>query len=160
MSDGRLHVVAGEDPEATRVDPERLVEAVLGAEVGDRPVEGGRVLAMEPVVRAVGHVAVEGPDDRLVLGHERRVVEDVGPADPALEERDRVAVASPGRAVEPAEQDPRSGMPAPPQVVGQPTQAFELGWDAEGDARQGGHAHEGLHRPSIIAGPGGPCEPV
>ncbi len=33
---GRLHVVAGEDAEAARVDPERLVEAVFGAEVGDR----------------------------------------------------------------------------------------------------------------------------
>ena len=54
---GRLHVVAGEDAEAARVDAERFVEAVLGAEVGDRAVERVGVAALEPVVGAVGHVA-------------------------------------------------------------------------------------------------------
>ena len=39
---GGLHVVAGEDAEAARVDPERLVEAVLGAEVGDRAARARR----------------------------------------------------------------------------------------------------------------------
>ena len=39
---GRLHVVAGQHAEAARVDPERLVEAVLGAEVGDRAASAGR----------------------------------------------------------------------------------------------------------------------
>ena len=39
---GRLHVVAGQDAETARVDPERLVEAVLGAEVGDRAARAGR----------------------------------------------------------------------------------------------------------------------
>ena len=54
---GRLHVVAGEDAEAARVDAERFVEAVLGAEVGDRAAQRVGVAALEPVVGAVGHVA-------------------------------------------------------------------------------------------------------
>ena len=69
---GGLHVVAGEHAEAARVDAQRLVEAVLGAEVGDRAVEGVAVPALEPVVRAVGHVAVELGEDVVVLGHEAR----------------------------------------------------------------------------------------
>ena len=60
----RLHVVAGEDAEAARVDAERLVEAVLGAEVGDRAGQCALGLALEPVVRAVGHVAVELGEER------------------------------------------------------------------------------------------------
>ena len=39
---GRLHVVAGEDAEPARVDAEALVEAVLGAEVGDRALRARR----------------------------------------------------------------------------------------------------------------------
>ena len=72
---GRLHVVAGQHAEPARVDPERLVEAVFGAEVGDRPVQGLAVAAMEPVVRAVGHVLVEARQDVVVLGQELLVVE-------------------------------------------------------------------------------------
>ena len=41
---GGLEVVAGEHAQAAGVDAERLVEAVLGAEVGDRAVEVGAVL--------------------------------------------------------------------------------------------------------------------
>ena len=101
---GRLHVVAGEHAEAARVDAERLVEAVLGAEVGDRARQRGAVLALEPVVRAVGHVPVELGQDVVVLGQEGRVVEEARPVRSAAEDRDRVAVAGPGRAVDPAEQ--------------------------------------------------------
>ena len=39
---GGLHVVAGEDAEAAGVDAQRLVEAVLGAEVGDRARRAAR----------------------------------------------------------------------------------------------------------------------
>ena len=67
---GGLHVVAGQDAEAARVDAERLVEAVLGAEVGDRAVERVAVAALEPVAGAVGHVAVEVGQDVVVLGQE------------------------------------------------------------------------------------------
>ena len=38
---GGLDVVAGEDAEAAGVDAQALVEAVLGAEVGDRAGHGG-----------------------------------------------------------------------------------------------------------------------
>ena len=44
-----LEMVAGEHAEAARVDTERLVEAVLGAEVGNRAGESRAVLALEPV---------------------------------------------------------------------------------------------------------------
>ena len=142
---GRLHVVAGEDAEAAGVDPERLVEAVLGAEVGDRAAQLGRVLAVEPVVRAVGQVAVELPDDRLVLGHEPGVVEELCVADLPFEEGHGVPVASPGHAVHPAEQDARRRMPRPPQVVREPAETLQLRRHAERDARQGGHADEGIH---------------
>ena len=69
-------MVAGEYAQAARVDAERLVEAVLGAEVGDRAVELAAVLALEPVARAVLHVAVEVVEQRPVLGHQVDVVED------------------------------------------------------------------------------------
>ena len=39
----RLAVVAGQDPEPTRVDPERLVDPELHGEVGDRPLDLRRV---------------------------------------------------------------------------------------------------------------------
>ena len=93
---GGLHVVAGEDAEAARVDAERLVEAVLGAEVGDRARRARRRTALEPVVRAVGHVLVELGEDVVVLGEELRVVEQAGPVGRAADDRDRVAVARPG----------------------------------------------------------------
>ena len=46
---GRLHVVAGEHTKAAGVDAERLVDPVLGAEIGDRALELVPVLALEPV---------------------------------------------------------------------------------------------------------------
>ena len=92
-----LHVVAGEDAEAAGVDAERLVEAVLGAEVGDRPVELRAVAALEPVVRAVGHVRLELGDDVLVLGHERGVVEQLAPVDGPGQDGDRGCGTSPSR---------------------------------------------------------------
>ena len=100
MSLAGLHVVAGEDAEAARVDAERLVEAVFGAEVGDRAVERVAVAALEPVVRAVGHVAVEVGQDVVVLGQELGVVEQARPVGRTADDRDRVAVARPGRPVD------------------------------------------------------------
>ncbi len=149
---GGLHVVAGEHPEATRVDAQRLVEAVLGAEVGDRPVEAVAVLAGEPVVRAVRHVGVEFRQQALVLGHERRGLEELGPVHRALQDRDRVAVPRPRTGIDAAEQRPGPRMPAPPEVVGEPAEAFELGRERERGARRDWDADEGLHERPMIDG--------
>ena len=50
---GGFHVIAGEHAKAARVDPEQFMEPVFGAEVGDRALQPGRVLALEPLVRPV-----------------------------------------------------------------------------------------------------------
>ena len=73
---GRLHVVAGEDPEAAGVDAERLVDAVFGAEIGDRTDQLPSVLALEPVAGAVGHVPVEVREHVLVFGEELLVFQE------------------------------------------------------------------------------------
>ena len=92
---GRLHVVAGKDAEAARVDAERLVEAVLGAEVGDRAVERVGVLALEPVVGAVGHVRVEVAQDSrysaMKFGSSSSSAQSIGPC----EDRDRDCDSAP-----------------------------------------------------------------
>ncbi len=62
---GRLAVVAGEDAEAARVEAERLVQAVLGAEVGHRPGQGRSGTGGVPVAGAVGEVRVETGQDGL-----------------------------------------------------------------------------------------------
>ena len=76
---GRLHVVAGQHPKAARVDPERLVEPVLGAEVGDRAAQLPAVAALEPVVRAVDHVLVERGQHVVVFGQELLVAQQPRP---------------------------------------------------------------------------------
>ena len=76
---GGLAVVAGEHAEAARVDGQRLLQAVLGAEVGHGAVELVAVVAREPVLAAVGHVGVEVGQDGLVLDHEVGVLEQRGP---------------------------------------------------------------------------------
>ena len=143
-------MVAGQHAEPAGVDPEALVEAVLGAEVGDRALERRRVLAMEPVVAAVGEVGVEVGDHRLVLDQEVLVVEQGPPVDRPLQDGHRVAVAGPGRRVDPVEQDLRPGVPAPPQVVGQPAEPFELGRQSERRAGQRRNANEGIHPGRMI----------
>ena len=141
---GRLHVVAGEDPETTRVDAQRLVDAVLGAEVGDRPVELVGVLAAEPVVRAVGHVPVEVGQHVVVLGQELPVVEQAGPLGRAADDRDRVAVARPRRPVDQAPQVPGPRVPGPVEVVGEAAKAFEPGWEGEAGRRDRRYG-DGVH---------------
>ena len=122
---GRLHVVAGEDAETAGVDAERLVEAVLRAEVGDRPAQPVGVLALEPVVGAVGHVRVELGQDVVVFGQELRVVEQPRPVDRAADDRDRAPIARPGGRIDPIEQAARARMPRPVEVVGKAPQPFE-----------------------------------
>ena len=117
---GRLEMVAGEHAQAARVDAERLVQAVLGAEVGDRAVELRAVLAVEPVAGAVLHVAVEVVEQRAVLGHQVDVVEDLRPVALELQQRHRVAVAQPRADVDAPEQDAHPRVPHPVVVVGQP----------------------------------------
>ena len=141
---GRLHVVAGQDPEATRVDPERLVDAVLGAEVGDGAGELVAVPAVEPVARAVGHVAIELGEDVVVLGQELLVVEEAGPFRGTADDRDRVAIARPGRPVDQAPQVPGSRIPRPAEVVGEASEAFETGRQGKAcrrDRRDGDGVH-------------------
>ena len=120
-----LHVIAGEDAEAARVDAERLVQAVLRAEVRDRAVERLAVAALEPVVRAVGHVAVELVEDVVVLGEELRVVEEAGPVDGAADHRDRVAIAVPRPPVDQRPETARPRVPRPVHVVGEPAEPLE-----------------------------------
>ena len=132
---GRLHVVAGEDPEAARVDAERLVDAVLGAEIRDRTVELVAVPALEPVPRAVGHVAIELGQDVLVFGEELLVVEEAGPLRRTADDRDRVAIAVPGRPVDEAPQVAGPRIPCPAEVVGEAPEAFETGWQREAGRR-------------------------
>ena len=133
---GRLHVVAGEDAEAARVDAERLVEAVLGAEVGDRAVQLVAVVALEPVVRRRWPCSwSKSAQDVVVLGQERRVVEQARPIGRAADDRDRVPVARPRRAVDRAEQGAGPRVPRPVEVVGEAPQAFEPGREREARSR-------------------------
>ena len=142
---GRLHVVAGEDTEAAGVDAQRLVQPVLGAEVGDRALQVLGVTAMEPVVRAIGHVPVELGDDLLGLDDEVRVVEEGRPVDHARQDRDRAVDARPHAAVDSGEQCPHLGVPRPVQVVGEAPQTLELGRDSDVARRRGRDADRGLH---------------
>ena len=145
MSDVALRWSPASTPEAARVDAERLVQAVLGAEIGDRTVDLLAVLAGEPVPGAVVHVAVEGVQQRLVLGHQVDVVEDLGPALVALDQRNRVAVTEPGRGVDATEQDAYARVPHPVAVVGEALQAFELCRKSEPRHRQGGYVDPACH---------------
>ena len=141
---GRLHVVAGEDAETTRVDAERLVEAVLRAEVGDRASERLAVLALEPVVRAVRHVLVELGEDVVVLGEELRVVEEARPIGRAADHLDRVPVPRPGPAIDQAPQAARARVPGPVQVVGKAPQSLESRRERERSRRDRRDA-DGVH---------------
>jgi hypothetical protein len=122
---GRLHMVAGEDAETARVDAERFVETVFRAEVGDRAAQPVGVLALEPVVRAVGHVRIELGEDVVVFGEELRIVEQMRPVDGAADDRDRAAVTRPAGRVDAIEQAAGAWMPRPVEVVGEAPQPFE-----------------------------------
>ena len=108
---GGLHVVAREDAQAAGVDAERLMQPVLGTEVGDRSLQVACVASMEPVVGAVGHVPVELADHPLRLDHEVGVVEECRPVDHAGEDRDRAVGAGPDAAVDPPVQRPGARVP-------------------------------------------------
>ena len=145
----RLAMVAGQDAEAARVDLHRLVDAELGAEVGDRPGQGPLGAARVPGVGAVGHVPVELVEQSAGVDHEVLVRGQLGPASlvGVAQDGDRVAVAGPGADVDAAEERLRPRRPAPPQVVGELSETLEAGRKVEVVAGQGRHVegsgHEG-----------------
>ena len=104
MSDAVFSVVAGQDAEAAGVDPERLVEAVLGAEVGDRPLERAGVLAVEPVVRPLAMYASKSAMTSWYSTRKSWSSRSWPPVDRALEHGHRVPVAGPGGGVDPVEE--------------------------------------------------------
>ena len=143
---GLLEDVAGERAEAARVDRERDVEAVLGAEVRDRAVRGGRALVVG--AREVGADALleraGAFQQRLVLGGGD---EPVGGG--LLQQLHRVlGDALPAVGVDGAVHVRAVGVPGPAVVVG------ETGEDAQrlretGGERLGGSleiAAASLHR--------------
>ena len=120
----RLAVVAGQDAEAARVDPERLVDPELHREVGDRAGERGALLRVPARAAAV---VVEGLDDVAVELDELRVGEQPHPllrldVDQQL---DRVVVAPPRLGVDAREEPAGARRPAPPVVVGEVAQPLE-----------------------------------
>ena len=131
----RLHVIPGEDAQAAGVDAEGLMDPVLGAEVGDGALELVAVAALEPVTRAVGHVAVEVDQHILVFGEEFLVVEKARPVGRAADDRDGVAIAVPRRPVDEAPEIARLGAPRPVEVVRQPSEALESRWERERGGR-------------------------
>ncbi len=141
---GRLHVIAGEHAEAARVDTERLVDAVLGAEIGDRAVEPVAIPLVEPVAGPVRHVAVEVGQDILVLGHELLVVEQPRPLCRAADDRNGVPIAVPRRPVDQAPKVPCLGIPRPVEVVREAPEALQAGRQRERrsrDRRDGDWVH-------------------
>ena len=111
-----LAVVAGQDAQAAGVDLHRLVEAVLGAEVGDGPGSAlcgsSAIWLLIPGVAAVAHVAVvlvqqpAGVDQELLVGRGHLPASSIH----AGQHRDRVAVAGPRRRVEPREEGAGPGV--------------------------------------------------
>ena len=151
---GGLHVVAGEDAEAAGVD----ARATRGSRTPRRSRRSAR-RASSPWSRwnqwsdAVGHVGVELAEDVLVLGHERRVVEELRPVDGALAAAGWGCGTGPTRPASIRENSvARPGCQAPPQVVGEAPEAFELGRQGEGGAGRDGNLDEGFHEREMIDG--------
>ena len=95
---GGLAVVAGEHAQAARVDAQRLVEAELGAEVGDGPVELVAVVALEPVAAAVRPCTRRSAASRVVYSTMKSASSRMArPVALGLEDGHRVAVALPRR---------------------------------------------------------------
>ena len=74
-------------------------------------------------------------------------VQSTGPA----QDGDRVAVARPRLAIDPAPDRPRPRMPAPVEVVGEAAEAFELRREAERGRRNRGDLWRGVHVRAMIA---------
>ena len=118
-------MVAGEDAEAAGVEVERLVEAELGAEVGDGFAAEGRGVACNPGVCGA-EVVVEAEPDGIELGEglDRReggVDDGVGGA--RQHGRGAVLRGLPKFGREAREERLSVGVPDPPEVVGEGLQA-------------------------------------
>ncbi len=150
-----LDVVAGEDAEAARVNRNRLVQAELGGEVGDRPgpehagvTDAPGVLGLQVLLQAtigVVDAALKRQLRHPLLDPFRRQL---------LQERDRVVVAlAPQHGIDLAEDAGGLAIPAPPEILRQRHEALarrrdELALCAclahdrrELTARHGQHAH-------------------
>src|SRR5690242_897552 len=100
---------------------------------------------LEPMAGAVRHIGVELGKDVVVLGEEFRVIEETAPVGRAADDRDRVAVASPRRAIDQVEQAARARVPRPMEVVGEAPQTFEPrreGKAGRRDRRDANRVHE------------------
>jgi len=142
---GGLHVVAGEHAQAARIDAERLVEAVLGAEIRERTTQLVGVATLEPVPRPVRHVRIELGEHVVILGEELRVIEQSGPLGRTADDRDRVAITGPRGPVDEVEQPAGARVPRPVEVVRKPPQAFESrreGKAGRRDRRDADRVHE------------------
>ena len=115
-----------------------LVDAELGAEVGDRPGElvvgiGARRPRCVPAVRAVLEIPAElveqpaGVDHEVLVGGELRPAARLG----RRAAPESGSGAGPGGGVDPAEERPRPGRPAPPQVVCKLSEPFEAGGEIQ-----------------------------
>ena len=114
-----LDVIAGEDAEAAGIDRQRLVEAELGREVGDRARPQHAGVACAPGVRRVQillHPAV-GVVDAAVQRELRGPLLEFVDRD-LLQQRHRIVVERPPQhGIELAEEAGRVRIPAPPQVL-------------------------------------------
>ena len=89
----------------------------------------------------------------MCLGHEVRVVQEAGPIDHPGQDRHRRVAARPAGAADPGIQGARLRVPGPVQVVGEASQALELGRDANVARRRRGNADGGLHPADDIGAP-------
>src|SRR5690606_9125701 len=112
----RLQVVAGEDPQAPRVEGDRVVDAELGAQVGHRRLEVAAVAGVPGVLGA--QVLVESPDRLPVPLLDVLPGLQLGPAVPfgAVEDVDRVAGRLPLVWVDRRPQGATGVVPRPPEV--------------------------------------------
>ncbi len=147
---GRLQVIARQHAQAARVDPERFVDPVLGAEIRDRAVQFVGVTLVEPVVAAVREVVIERADHVAVLRHEVRVIEESGPLDRAGEDRDRVVCAAPRDRVQATVERLGAGVPGPVQVIGEPLQPLEGRRHADKGRSHRRDLHERIHEGVIV----------
>ena len=134
---GFLAVIAGEHAEAAGVDRQRLVQRELGGEVGDRLAVQVRALALAPrVVRGARGVEPGDRCDRSWPATRDRRWRGQRVRRDQLQHPHRVVRGlPPQRIVETAEDAPRVGVPAPPEVVGEFVEAM----DAIGQFAHGKH---------------------
>jgi hypothetical protein len=122
----RLAEIAGEDPEPARIDRQALVNAELGAEVGDEPAM--LLGAAGRPAQGLLHVRVERRHDPVEIVEEDRVRRrgDEPRLVDALQQRlGIVAHRVPQRGMQAREERARRPVEAVPQVVGELREALE-----------------------------------